>query len=105
MRPHLLEQSAAAGSPAVEAIEPIFIFALSRSGSTLVQRVIAAHEGVATTSEPWLLLPHVYSFKPRGVLAEYPHATLVEALEDFAAELPGGGEEYRRELHDYVLRL
>jgi hypothetical protein len=89
----------------VEPIEPIFIFALSRSGSTLVQRVIAAHEGVATTSEPWLLLPQVYSFKAGGVLAEYPHRTQVEAIEDFAAELPGGDAEYRREIHDFVLRL
>jgi Sulfotransferase family len=89
----------------VEEIRPIFIFALSRSGSTLVQRVIAAHEGVATTSEPWLLLPQVYSLKPGGVLAEYPHRTLVEAIEDFAVELPGGAAEYRREIHDFILRL
>jgi hypothetical protein len=89
----------------VEEIRPIFIFALSRSGSTLVQRVIAAHEGVATTAEPWLLLPHAYTFRRRGVLAEYPHATLVEAIEDFADELPGGLEEYRRELRRHVLRL
>jgi hypothetical protein len=89
----------------MEVIKPIFIFALSRSGSTLIQRIIAAHDGVATTSEPWLLLPHVYTFKSRGVFAEYPHATLVEAIEDFCEELPGGRDEYRRELHDYILRL
>jgi hypothetical protein len=105
MRPPLLEGTPATASAPTTAIAPIFIFALSRSGSTLVQRVIAAHDGVATTSEPWLLLPHVYSFKPRGILAEYPHPTLVEAIEDFAAELPGGEAEYRQELHDYVLRL
>jgi hypothetical protein len=105
MRPPLLERGGAAGTPPTTAIAPIFIFALSRSGSTLVQRVIAAHDGVATTSEPWLLLPHVYSLKARGVLAEYPHPTLVEAIEDFAAELPGGEQEYRQEMHDYVLRL
>ena len=86
-------------------IKPIFIFALARSGTTLVQRIIAAHDGVATTSEPWLLLPHAYTFKTSGVFAEYPHATLVEAIEDFCAELPGGSAEYRRELHDYILRL
>jgi hypothetical protein len=105
MRPPLLEETPAAAAAPTTTIAPIFIFALSRSGSTLVQRVIAAHDGVATTSEPWLLLPHVYSFKSRGILAEYPHPTLVEAIEDFAAELPGGEAEYRQELHDYVLRL
>lgn len=86
-------------------VKPIFIFALSRSGSTLVQRIIASHDGVATTSEPWLLLPHVYTFRSGGVFAEYPHTKMVEAIEDFCKELPGGAEEYRQELRDYILRL
>lgn len=86
-------------------IQPIFLFSISRSGSTLVQRIIAAHDGVATVSEPWLLLPHAYTLRRTGVDAEYPHATMVDAIEDFCAELPSGEEDYRRELHDYVLRL
>jgi hypothetical protein len=87
------------------AIQPIFLLSISRSGSTLVQRVIAAHEGVATVSEPWLLLPHAYTFRRSGIDAEYPHAVMVDAIEDFCKQLPGGVDEYRRELHDYVLRL
>ena len=38
-------------------IRPIFIFSAPRSGSTLLQRVLAAHTQVATASEPWILLP------------------------------------------------
>ncbi len=87
------------------AIQPIFLFSVSRSGSTLVQRVIAAHDGVSTVSEPWLLLPHAYSFRRTGIDAEYLHPVMVDAIEDFCNELPGGVEEYRRELHDYILRL
>jgi hypothetical protein len=87
------------------AIEPIFIFSVPRSGSTLVQRIIAAHEGVATVSEPWLVLPHAYTFRPRGVNAEYPHPLLVNAIEDFCAELPGGREDYRRALRECILGL
>ena len=45
------------------AIKPIFIFSITRSGSTLLQRVIAAHEGVATVSEPWVLLPYLYTLR------------------------------------------
>ncbi len=86
-------------------IQPIFVFSISRSGSTLVQRVIAAHEGVATVSEPWLLLPHLYAFKREGVVAEYTQHLATAALEDFCNELPGGVEDYRRELHDLILRL
>jgi hypothetical protein len=39
----------------------IFLLSLPRSGSTLAQRILAAHEGIATTSEPWILLPYGYA--------------------------------------------
>jgi Sulfotransferase family len=86
-------------------VQPIFIFSAVRSGSTLLQRIIAAHEQVATASEPWLLLPHAYTFRRAGVEAEYPHSTMVGAIEDFCAVLPNGSEDYREELRRYVLRL
>jgi hypothetical protein len=84
---------------------PVFIFSISRSGSTLLQRVLAAHEGVATVSEPWLLLPHAYALRSRGIDAEYLHAKMVDAIEDFCAELPGGRAEYERAAHDHALGL
>jgi hypothetical protein len=87
------------------AIQPIFIFSLSRSGSTLVQRVVAAHDGVATVSEPWILLPYLYTLRSRGVKAEYEHESMVMAIEDFCRELPEGGEDYHAELRNFVLRL
>ena len=87
------------------AICPIFIFSNPRAGSTLVQRVIAAHDGVATTSEPWLLLPHLYALREEGLVAEYPHRVGVAALREFCEELPDGVDDYRRELHDFVLRI
>ena len=88
------------------AIRPIFIFSITRSGSTLVQRIVAAHEGVATVSEPWLLLPLLYTLRSQGVVAEYSHNMALSAIEDFCKELPEGTEsDYRRELHDFVLWL
>jgi hypothetical protein len=87
------------------AIQPIFLFSVSRSGSTLVQRIIGAHAGVATASEPWLLLPHAYTLRPRGVDAEYVHPLLVTAIEDFCAGLPRGRDDYLDELRGFVMRL
>jgi hypothetical protein len=87
------------------AIQPIFVFSISRSGSTLVQRVLAAHEGVATVSEPWLLLPSLYALRREGVVAEYVHPLLARAINDFCAELPHGEDDYLRELRDHTLRL
>jgi hypothetical protein len=87
------------------AIQPIFLFSISRSGSTLVQRIIGAHEGVATASEPWLVLPHAYTLRKRGVDAEYVHPLLVTAIEDFCEGLPEGRDDYLVELRELVLRL
>jgi hypothetical protein len=86
-------------------IQPIFLFSISRSGSTLTQRIIAAHDGVATVSEPWVLLPQLYAFRREGTIAEYVHPLMVTAIEDFCQELPKGAEDYRQELRDFVLRL
>jgi len=86
-------------------IRPIFIFSITRGGSTLVQRVLAAHEGVATVSEPWLLLPYLYTLREDGVVAEYTHWLTVRAFEDFCQKLPGGVDDYRQELRVFVLRL
>ena len=87
------------------AIQPIFIFSITRSGSTLVQRVIAAHEGVATVSEPWLLLPFLYTMREDGVVAEYTHWLMARAIEDFCEQLPGQRDAYREELRGLTLRL
>jgi hypothetical protein len=87
------------------AIRPIFLFSVSRSGSTLVQRVIAAHDGVATVSEPWLLLPYAYSLRGKGIDAEYFHPLLATAIGDFCRELDEGVDAYRREHRRLALRL
>lgn len=87
------------------AIQPIFVFSVSRSGSTLAQRVIGAHDGVATVSEPWLLLPYAYALRREGVRAEYFHPLMVTAIEDFCRQLPAGVEDYRQEAREFALRL
>jgi hypothetical protein len=87
------------------AVTPVFVFSVPRSGSTLVQRVIGAHKGVATVAEPWLLLPQLYAFRAQGVKSEYVHPLMVEALGEFCSQLPNGAEDYRQALRDFVLRL
>jgi len=85
--------------------EPIFIFSITRSGSTLVQRVLGSYPEVATVSEPWVLLPLLYTLRRRGVAAEYTHWLAADAIEDFCLQLPAGVEDYRAELRRFVLRL
>ena len=78
---------------------------MPRSGSTLAQRILAAHQPIATASEPWILLPYLYTLRERGIYAEYDHQVLALAIEDFCKVLPGGREDYVEELGEFVLRL
>lgn len=78
---------------------------LPRSGSTLVQRILATHETIATASEPWILLPYLYTLREHGIYAEYNHRLLAGAVEDFCAVLPGGRDDYIAELRRFTLRL
>jgi Sulfotransferase family len=84
---------------------PLFLLSLPRSGSTLAQRILAAHEAIATASEPWVLLPYLYTLRERGAYAEYGHRGLVRAVEDFCDVLPRGRDDYVAEIRELALRL
>jgi hypothetical protein len=86
-------------------ITPVFVLSLPRSGSTLVQRVVASHSQVSTASEPWFLLPLIYNRRRQGVLTEYEHNLSVNALEDFIRQIPNGSSMYDRAVHDFAMQL
>jgi hypothetical protein len=74
---------------------PIFILSLPRSGSTLLQRLIATHPAVATSSEPWLLLPLFLGFRDGHVFTNYRQRYLAQAFSEFLGRLPDGAEAHR----------
>lgn len=84
---------------------PLFIFSRTRSGSTLVQRILGSYDEVATVTEPYLLLPYVYTLRERGAVTEYVHSFAVQGIEDFCKELPGGVDDYWGEVRELVLEL
>lgn len=84
---------------------PLFLFCITRSGSTLVQRVLASHDEISTRSEPWLLLPHIYALRELGASADYTHPLLVRALNEFASQLPGGLDDYLDEVRSFAQNL
>jgi hypothetical protein len=84
---------------------PIFLLSLPRSGSTLVQRVLAAHPDVETATEPWLLLPHLYALRDRGIATEYTHPAAVRALREFIGRLPAGQADYDAAIREFALTL
>jgi len=75
-------------------VTPLFMFSLPRSGSTLLQRVLAADHHIASVAEPWVLLPFVYALREEGIRAEYGHPFARMALQDFFLELPNGKQDF-----------
>jgi Sulfotransferase family len=67
--------------------------------------MLAAHEEIATTSEPWVLLPFLYTLRDRGTYAEYEHSLATRAIGEFIEVLPEGRQEYLSEMRKFVLRL
>src|SRR3954452_13600648 len=86
-------------------ITPIFVLSPPRAGSTLVQRVLAAHEDVTTVSEPWLLMPLLSPLYARLPAAGPRDPLVAAALDDFCAALPNGRDEYRAAAREMALRL
>lgn len=86
-------------------IRPIFLLSLPRSGSTLVQRVLSTYPEVATTSEPWLLLPFLTPLEPRMPLATGWQGTVNNAFRDFIAELPRAEQNYLERLRPFAEQL
>jgi hypothetical protein len=71
----------------VNDVTPVFLLSLPRSGSTLLQRLLAVSPEVATATEPWFLLPLAYSTRARGTHNDYQQPTCATALEGLSASL------------------
>lgn len=84
-----------------QAVRPLFLLSLPRSGSTLLQHLLAAHPHIAATAEPWIQLPLVYALRPQGVAAEYGHDTMAVAISDFV-ESVGGIDAWRSSIRRWA---
>lgn len=86
-------------------VAPLFIFSITRSGSTLTQRVLSSYPEISTASEPWILMPLLAPLRPdlSGSADWHPHSAI--AIGDFARTLPGGIAEYKQELRTLALSL
>ncbi|MGH8907173.1 MAG: sulfotransferase family protein [Egibacteraceae bacterium] len=84
----------------------MYLFSLPRSGSTLLQRILGSHSEISTASEPYFLLPYLYSLREHGVYAEYDHGVMVGGVKGFCGEyLPRGVDGYLTEVRRLALRL
>lgn len=82
----------------------IFIFSLPRSGSTLLQKILASNSRISTASEPWLLLPLLYPLiqNIKSGYVDYDYASYKKAITSFIHQLPNKERDYYREINRYV---
>ncbi len=80
----------------------VFLISQPRAGSTLLQRMIAAHPAVHTQSEPWIMLHPMHAFKPENILAPYKSEIYADATKDFIESLPGGIDTYKKKLGRHI---
>jgi SAM-dependent methyltransferase len=83
----------------------IFLISMPRSGSTLLQHMLASHSSVASTAEPWILLPLVYALRENGLKADYNANIGYIALGEFLQQLPDGGDRYFAAVRSMALEL
>jgi hypothetical protein len=83
----------------------LFIFSLPRSGSTLSQRILSAHEDIATAPESHVLLPFLYLLDNDEAYSIYSQRQINYAIRDFLHSLSDGVDGYYSELRAFVLRL
>lgn len=77
----------------------IFLISQPRSGSTLMQRVLAGHPDIQTSAETWMMLHPVYGQRQQGIETEYNARWRQEAMAEFIANYTDGPE-----VHDDAIR-
>lgn len=83
----------------------IFLLSLPRSGSTLLQRMLAISPEIQTISEPWLLLPLSSTIQNKHTLSMYNHQFASKAIEDFIQTLPNKHTDFYEAVEKFVLSL
>ncbi len=87
--------------------ELIFLVSQPRSGSTLLQHILASHSQTCTLPEPWVMLPLVYALRtdePDACILYNTHYAAL-ALRDFIARIPDGATIYEQGVRQLALGL
>ncbi|MEO0324198.1 MAG: sulfotransferase [Myxococcota bacterium] len=84
----------------------VFVISPPRAGSTLLQRMLGAHDAVATLPEPHLITPLAFlGYHDTVDAAPYDHVNGAEAIRAFVDALPGAEADYLDALRAYATTL
>jgi len=80
----------------------IFIISQPRSGSTLLQRILAGHPEIQTSAETWLLLHPTYALRGSGIETEYDAHFAMQAVEEFIENYSDGMGVYDNAIREWA---
>ncbi len=84
----------------------IFLIGAPRSGTTMLQRMLASHSAIYTHPEPHVITPLYYlGYYAIVDKAPYDHVNAAEALRELCEELPRGEEDYLDAVRAYASTL
>lgn len=72
----------------------IFVISQPRSGSTLLQRMLAGHSWIQTSAETWLMLHPAYGLRRKGIKTDYRAGWAVGAVKEFLDNYAEGRETW-----------
>lgn len=81
----------------LDAEKLIFLISAPRSGSSLLQHMLASHSQICTAPEPWLLLGLAYQ-RTQPFAAEYNSFFARTAVNEFFADYPDAHRRYTKSL-------
>jgi hypothetical protein len=67
--------------------------------------VLASHPSIATTAEPWLLLPFCYALEDDDIFTDYEHSRFRTAFRAFLEKLPEKEQDFYSALRSFALDL
>lgn len=80
----------------------IFIISMPRSGSTVLQKILSVNPDVASTAEPWIMLPFWAMRDGQAMRAIYDHQTCSLAINDFIEDIPNGEVEFDQSIRIFA---
>lgn len=83
----------------------VFVVSLPRSGSTLLQKMLSVSPDVASSAEPWVMLPFWGMRQVSAGRAVYFHHTAANAINDFIGNIADGEAMYARAVGDFARPL
>lgn len=83
----------------------IFLISLPRSGSTLLQHILASHSKIAATAEPWVLFPAALALRKGALVGDYNANIGLVALSEFLGQLEDGEDRYYTAVRTMALDL